>query len=237
MPTLRRVVRLAAFVAASFVALAVTAYLVVNVGGALAAHGKRAALSDEITRRVAEELPASRQRAEAVAGRIPPEPDHSWVAQRCSFETNDSGWIVQDHREVCALESVHAWQVESEAEARRLIEGELQANEPHFTSGPCVRYPLSGQLGQQNPFAQSRLDVAWAGPTTTGSRWCLPDATAYQPRRGVVGEVPELDPTHGWLVVVQTDELVDEVIGCTHWSVIFCDNPFGDEPAWGDSPS
>ena len=47
-------------------------------------------------------------------------------------------------------------------------------------------------------------------------------------------EVPELDPAHGWLVVMQTDELVDEVIGCAHWSVIFCDNPFGDEVwSWG----
>lgn len=237
MSTLKRVVRLAAIVVASLVGLVVTLYLVVNIGAVVAAHGKRSSVSEEVTRRVADALPASRQRVDSVAARIASEPNHSWVAQRCEFETNDAGWIVQDYREVCALESVHAWQVDSEAEAVRLLGDQVQAGEEPFESGPCIRYPLSPQFGEQDPFGESRLEFVWAEPRTTGSRWCLPAAGGYQQRRSVVGDVPDLDPAHGWLVVVQTDELVDEVIGCTHWSVIFCDNPFGDEHAWGEAPS
>lgn len=237
MTTLKRILRLAAIVVASLVAMVVTLYLVVNIGGVLDARAQRADLSEELTGRIAEELPASRQRADAVAGRIASEPRHSWVAQRCGFETNDAGWIVQDYREVCALESVHAWQVDSEAEAVRLLGDQAQVGEQPFESGPCVRYAVSPQLGEQDPFGDSRLELVWSRPSTTSSRWCLPAAGGYQARRGVVGEVPELDPSQGWLVVVQTDELVDEVIGCTHWSVIFCDNPFGDELAWGTAPT
>jgi len=47
--------------------------------------------------------------------------------------------------------------------------------------------------------------------------------------------VPALDDSQGWLVVVDTKVIVDESLGCTHWSVIFCDNPFGGRLAWGES--
>ncbi|WP_404383910.1 hypothetical protein LL946_01105 [Knoellia locipacati] len=237
MSTLRRVVRLAAIVVAGLVASVLMLYLIVNVGAVVAARAKRSSLGDEVTRRIAEELPASRQRADSVAGSIPSEPNHSWVAQRCEFETNDSGWIVREYRQVCALESAHAWQVDSRAEADRLLGDLASANEPPSTYGSCTRYAVSPRFREQNLFGESRLELIWSEPESTGARWCLPSADGYQARRSVVAEVPELDPAHGWLVVMQTDELVDEVIGCAHWSVIFCDNPFGDELAWGTPPT
>jgi hypothetical protein len=51
-----------------------------------------------------------------------------------------------------------------------------------------------------------------------------------------MGEVADLDPDQGWLLLLTLAPLVDEDIGCLHWSVVFCDNPFGDELAWGRAP-
>lgn len=237
MSTLKSVVRLAAIVVAGLTAGVLMLYLVVNVTASGAARVKRSSLADEVSRRIVEELPASRQRADSVAAGIPSRPSHSWVAQRCDFETNDSGWIVREYRQVCALESVHAWQVDDPAEADRLLGDLVAPNEPPSTYGSCTRYAVSPRLGEQEPFGPTRLELIWSEPGSTGTRWCLPAADGYPSRRSVVGELPELDPARGWLVVVQTDELVDEVIGCTHWSVIFCDNPFGDELAWGTAPT
>ena len=108
-----RVFRVLFIALAAVVALVVATYLVVNVGGVISANGKRDALRDQITQRIADELPASQQRANAQAARVDAEPTHTWSAQHCSFATNDGGWMVIDHREVCTLESARAWQVDS----------------------------------------------------------------------------------------------------------------------------
>ncbi|MFC7486818.1 hypothetical protein ACOCJ7_11315 [Knoellia sp. CPCC 206453] len=237
MPTLQRALGIALKAMAALVALVVVLYLVINIAGVVSAHGKRNALGDQISQRIAAELTQSQQRADAVASRVESEPTHAWVAQQCGFSTNDAGWIVQDYREVCILESVRAWKVSSESQARALLGAQVQAGPESSVNGACHKYEVSEALGKQDVFADSQLLFLYVGPAAEGSRYCAPTDTTYQQRRGVVGDAPTLDDSQGWLVVMQTDELVDDVIGCLHWSVLFCDNPFGDDPAWGSAPS
>ncbi len=237
MATLTRVLGVALKVMAALVAVVVALYLVVNLAGLASAHSKRNALGNQITERIAEVLPTSQERIGIVAQHIDVPPDHTWVAQRCDFETNDSGWMVNNYREACTLESVHTWQVDSEAQARGLLGVMGLARDLPSGSDACVRFDVSSRLGEQDPFADSRIEVTFAVPGEADSHWCLPTNQSYQSRRGVVGAVPDLDASQGWLVVVQSDKLIDEDIGCAHWSVIFCDNPFGDDLAWGKPPA
>ncbi|EAP97687.1 hypothetical protein JNB_19493 [Janibacter sp. HTCC2649] len=233
MPALKRILRLALTAMVALVALVVALYLVINIAGVVSAHGKRDALGDQISGRISAELAQSQQRADAVADHVETEPTHAWVAQQCGFSTDDAGWIVQDYREVCTLESVRAWKVDIEAQARTLLGTQVQSGPESSMNGACRKYEVAEALGKQDIFADSRLTFFYVGPATDGSRYCSPSDSTYQQRRGVVGQVPALDEPQGWLVVMQSDELIDEVIGCLHWSVTFCDNPFGDEPAWG----
>lgn len=213
---------------AAVLALIVSVYLVVNVAGVISAHHKRNALGAQITDRIGEELAGSRSRAGDVADVAGAEPAHSWAAQQCGFETNDGGWIVQDYREVCSLESAHAWPVDSESEAFALVGSQLPPGAEPFVSGPCHTINVSGESYGDG------VSILYMEPSTQGDRWCEPTDRSSTPRRAISDELPDLDYTQGWLVVVDTRELVDEVIGCTHWSVLFCGNPFGDELAWGE---
>jgi hypothetical protein len=233
--TLLRIVRFVLKALATLIALVVAAYLVLNVAAVISAKGKRAELSDQITARIAQELPGAGQRARAVADGIDAPPTHEWVAQNCDFSTTDAGWIVQDYREVCFLESVHVWKVTSESEARSRLGGFVEPQTRTFANGACHRIKVADSLGGPAGFTGSELTFHYLAPAAEGSRWCAPTNQPYQERRSVVGEIPALDDSRGWLVVVQRDDLVDEAIGCVHWSVLFCDNPFGDELAWGRS--
>lgn len=237
MPALQRIFGIALKAMAALIALVVVLYLVINIAGVVSARSTRNALGDQISQRIAAELTQSQERADAVTNRVESEPTHAWVAQQCGFSTNDAGWIVQDYREVCTLESVRAWKVSSEAQAQALLGTQVQVGRTTSMNGACRRYEVSEALGKQDVFADSQLLFLYVGPASEGSRYCDPTNSTYERRRGVVGDVPTLDDSQGWLVVMQSDGLVDEVIGCLHWSVIFCDNPFGDDPAWGTSPS
>lgn len=236
MSTLTRIVRLVCVAIAAVVALALTAYLTVNLVGLVSATAKRAELSTQLTARIATEVPASQERAQEFASDIDAPPTHHWVAQQCGFSTDDAGWMVQNYRQVCSLESVHVWKVATEGEARTLLGDHVQTGTRPFTIDACQRYQVADSLGAQDAFSDSQLALTYLGPAAEGSRWCEPTDRGYQQRRSVVGEIPVLDDTQGWLVAVQSDKLVDEDLGCLHWSVIFCDNPFGNAPAWGRPP-
>ena len=233
MSTFLRIVRFVLKALAAVVALAVTVYLVVNVTDVISAKAKRNDLSSQLTQRISEELPATQQRAETAAAGVDSAPTHRWVAQQCGFSTNDAGWIVQNYRQVCSLESVRVWKVSDEAEARALLGDRVQAGSKPSVSGACHRFEVAESLGKQDAFADTQLTLFYLAPLAQGSSWCDPTRSTFDQRRGVVGQVPDLDDTQGWLVLMQSDELVDEGIGCVHWSVLFCQNPFGDEPAWG----
>ena len=233
MATLKRILRILSLAIAAVVALAITTYVAVNTTAVISAKEKRADLSRQLTQRISQELPATQQRAESVARGIESAPTHSWVAQQCGFTTNDAGWIVQEYRQACSLESVRVWNVSGEPEARALLGERVQQGTTPYVSGACHRYQASESLAKQDVLADTQLTLFYLAPLMDGSNWCDPTRSTFERRRSVVDEVPALDGSRGWLVVMQSDKLVDEVIGCVHWSVLFCGNPFGDEPAWG----
>lgn len=228
MKTSRALVVVARLVVA-LVALVLLAYLGINGAGMLAASGQREELSREITRQLADTVPAARERQQQLASAATREPDRSWLVQECDFATDESGWIVQNYREVCALRAVSAWQVADEAEARALL-----ADVPGLRAVP----ERSLLMGCTDVASGPAGRAAFAPVDTAGDPWCLrrlePDD--YDPVRPIDGAPAAFDRDVSWVVVDHEEPLVDEDLGCVHWSVIFCDNPFGDELAWGDAP-
>jgi hypothetical protein len=231
MPAARRVLRLVLTAIATVVALALIGYLATNLVAMASARSTRDRVSDTVTQRLVEEVPTAQARSEALAVRIDAEPAHRWVSQACDFSTVDAGWIVQSYRQVCTAEAVVAWPVDSEAAAEALVEHVRPPGRSPYRYGSCLSFGMDGDVFGEY---QQLLYVAPGGDRY--ARWCVPDEDGYPARRAVVGELAALDPEQGWLLLVTSAPLVDEDIGCQRWSVIFCDNPFGDELAWGEPP-
>jgi uncharacterized protein YejL (UPF0352 family) len=232
MPAARTVLRVALTAVALVVALVVVGYLTTNLVATASAHGARHRVADAVTERLVTEVPVAQARSEATAGRIDAEPTHTWVSQACEFSSDDAGWMVQNYREVCNAEAVVAWPVDSELEAEALVEGARPPDRSPYRNGSCLSFGMDGDVFGEY---QQLLYVAPTGDRY--ARWCVPDEDGYPARRAVVGELATLDADRGWLLLVTSVPLVDEDIGCVHWSVIFCDNPFGDELAWGEPPA
>jgi hypothetical protein len=230
MPSAARPVLRAVLIGIALVpALAIAGYLAINLAGMAAAHGTRDRVADAVTERLAAEVPTAKSRSEELARRVDREPDHRWVSQACQFETIDAGWMVQSYREVCAAEAVVAWPVESQREAETLVADARPADRSPYRYGSCLSFGIDGDVYGAH---QQLLYVAPGGDRA--ARWCVPDEEGHPARRAVEGQMAALDPDRAWLLAVTSQPLVDEEIGCVHWSVIFCDNPFGEELAWGD---
>jgi hypothetical protein len=231
MSVVRRTLRVVLTGTVLVVALVLVAYLAVNLLGLVAAQGTRDRVSEAVSERLVEEVPTVRDRSEALAGRVDAEPSHHWVAQACHFTSTDSGWIVQSHRQVCDAEALVAWPVDSRREAEMLVADLRPPDRSSYRSGSCLSFGVDGDFGGER---QQFVHVAPGGDRT--DRWCVPAEDGYPSRRAVMEEVADLDPDQGWLLLLTLAPLVDEDIGCLHWSVVFCDNPFGDELAWGRAP-
>ena len=219
---LRIVVRLVA----ALVALVMLVYVAVNLVGVARASALRDRLSDRLTERLADQVPAARLRSDRTVRGIGREPTHQWLEQDCAFATDEGGWMVLNHRQVCALRAVHAWPASSAADARRLVRGVAGLRGVRdYPIGDCVPV-AAGSLGRAWFVRSSGEDERWVG--------CLAAyGAATEP---VDGQRTVLDPEQGWLVVVSEEPLLDADLGCVRWSVLFCDNPFGDELAWGRAP-
>jgi hypothetical protein len=232
MPSARRVLRIVLTAIALAVTLVLVGYLATNLVGMASARSTRDRVSDAVTQRLVEEVPTAQARSEALAGRIDAEPAHRWVSQACDFSTVDAGWIVQSYRQVCTAEAVVAWPVDSEAEAEALVEDVRPPSRSPYRYGSCLSFGIDGDVYGDH---QQLVYVAPGGDRY--ARWCVPDDEGYPARRAVAGELAALEQDQGWLLLVTSVPLVDEDIGCQRWSVIFCDNPFGDELAWGEPPA
>lgn len=209
------------------VGLVVALYLVVNLVPVVKAEQERGRLEGVATERLRTTLPdvaSSLDDARAAIGR---DPDTTWVEQSCRFSTDDGGWIVQNYREVCRVTAAAMWDVDDEAGARALA-GRLaaSANDSAHAGEPCVG------IGRGDP----RVTFVPPGTDLDARGWCAGLTASYGDRRVLVGAPPERSVTMGSLVVTATTPLLDEDIGCSHWSVLFCGNPFGDEHAFGDPP-
>lgn len=216
-------------VVAGLVGLVLLLYVVGNGAGMVAGAAHRDRLADELTDRLVDGVPTARAYVDRAASAAAP-PDHAWLEQRCGFATDEGGWIVLEYREVCGLDAVVVWQVSGEAEARRLARAVpgVRPAEP----GPADRCPVVA--------TGPNVSVTYLPPgrDTSDDLSCRvwESRLALRTSRSVEGEPSSLDPTVGWLVLEREQPLVDESLGCVHWSVLFCDNPFGDELAWGEPP-
>jgi hypothetical protein len=210
-------------VLAGVVGLVVLAYLVVNGAAVVRARQQRDDIADQVTRALEGALPASTDRQQDVIAATGREPDVRWVEQACEFSTDDSGWIVQRYRETCRVRSVTAWAVESPEEAQGLL-----AVEGHESRA----YDGCRPLGAVDGAAVTYVDDA----TADGDPWCTGGLGTSSAARGLVGDRAAIGPGR-WLLVVDDQPLLDEPIGCVRWSVLFCDNPFGDEHAFGEAPT
>lgn len=62
-------------------------------------------------------------------------------------------------------------------------------------------------------------------PHRSGGQHLLRHARPAGDARTLAGERVALREGR-WLLLVAEQPLVDETIGCAHWSVLFCDNPW-----------
>jgi len=212
--------RLLLRIVAGLLALVVLGYLAVNVVVLLEARELRADIADRVTDALEQAVPRAADRQQDLVAAAGREPDAHWVEQACRFETDDAGWTVQSHREVCTLRSGAGWRVATPDDALSLLAVEGAAGTPHDGCQP---------LGTVDAVEVTYVDAA----TADGEPWCTSPVDAARP---VVGERADLGVDR-WVVAVDEAPLVDVAIGCAHWSVIFCDNPFGDRHAFGEAPS
>ncbi|HSU03865.1 MAG TPA: hypothetical protein VLK03_15040 [Nocardioides sp.] len=202
-------------------ALVVLVYLVVNAVMTVQAQQRRGEVADRVSARLEQALPASADRQQDLLALVDSEPDARWVEQHCDFSSDDAGWMVQAYRQTCSVRGLVAWQVESAREAEDLlaVEGQEEA-----------AYDGCRRLGTVDDAEAYAVDASAA----EGEPWC--SGAAAGSSRDLVGERVALDPGQ-WLLLVDEQPLVDEPIGCVRWSVLFCDNPFGDRPAFGEAPA
>ena len=222
MPSASRALTVLTKVVGGLLALVVLAYLGFNGASLVQANQKRDDVADRVTEALERALPAAADRQQDVVAAATREPDERWIEQHCEFRTDDAGWIVQSYREVCTIRGVTAWRVESPDEARDLLAVEGRAGLAHDGCEP---------LGVVEEAEVTFVDAA----TADGDPWCTSTLSASDTARGLVGDRVTLEQGP-WLLVVDEQPLVDEPIGCLHWSVIFCDNPFGDDHAFGEAP-
>lgn len=221
MPRAPRAVLVLVKIVGGVLALVVLAYLAFNGASLVQAHQRRGDIADRVGAELEKALPAAADRQQDIVAAASREPDERWIEQHCEFASDDSGWIVNNYREVCSVRGLVAWRVESSDEAADLLVVESRAG---TVSDGCR--PL-GTVDEAEAYV---VDTAAAD----GAPWCT--LATLGASRGLVGERVPLDEG-SWLLVVDERPLVDEPIGCVRWSVIFCDNPFGDRHAFGEAPT
>lgn len=202
------------------VVLVLGAYLVTNLVSTVRAGQLRHELSDDMTRRLAEEVPPARERQGRLVSLTGRAPEHAWIEQGCERNSNDAGWMVQSYRETCGLKVATAWRVDTREEAVALS----RARQDH----PGGAHDGCESLGTTPEGAEASYVTIGAGQP-----YCVSDSVTA--KRGIDGERVVL-PQGTWLYVEDDAALIDETIGCVRWSVVFCDDPWGEKHAWGVPP-
>ena len=222
-----RLVSIVLKVLAGLVAFHLLFYLAHNGGADAQGVVQRHRHSGDVTAVLPRILPGAERAQDELVDSVGRDPDRRWIEQACRFDHDDSGWIIMNWREVCVMRSVTAWQVTSEQDARDLVP----------TTGPeewgyrgCTPLGTAGEPGVvEGPEATYVVRVAGADEP-----WCLWELGPADDARTMVGERVALEEGR-WLVLVSEQPLVDEDIGCVHWSVLFCENPWSDH-VFGDVP-
>jgi hypothetical protein len=202
-------------------------YVAVNLGALAEGVVQRHRVSDDITAVLPRVLPSAEDAQDELVGSVAREPDRRWIEQACHFGTDETGWIVVDHREVCVLRSVTAWRVSSERDARHLVP---TSDRDEWAYDGCRSLGVAGGPGVVEGPEATYVD--WA--RSADEPWCLRALGPVDDARTLAGDRIALEEGR-WLVLVSEQPLADEDIGCLHWSVLFCDNPWT-EHAFGEAP-
>lgn len=207
----------------ALIALVLVAYLATNLFSLARGWHLRGQLADEFTAAAQPLLPELRAGQAALVEEVGREPDRAWIEQVCSFNHDDSGWMINNYREQCSVRSVRAWQVESVDAGRNL----LSVTPPEYP----LSDPTCDDLGTRE---SGTIDVTLALAGRDMDRECGHETAWGGQTRQIDGDAAPLPVDSTWVVVAEdTGNLVDAAIGCAHWSVLFCDNPFTDH-AWAD---
>ena len=215
-----RVVSVVLKVLAALVSFLLLFYVASNVGAVAEGVVQRHRLSDDVTALLPRIQPSAREAQDELVDSVGRTPERRWIEQACHFDHDDSGWIVVDWREVCLMRSVTAWRVESELEARELVPTTGRDTWQH---DGCLPLGTAGGPGVVEGPEATYVDRS----ASADDPWCLRELGPADDARTLTGERTEIGEGR-WLVLVAEQPLVDESIGCAHWSVLFCDNPWGD---------
>lgn len=210
------------------VSLVLLFYGAVNLAAVAEGVVQRHRLSEDVTAVLPRILPSAEVSQDDLVESVAREPDRRWIEQACRFETDESGWIVTNHREVCVLRSVTAWRVASEGEARHLVP---TSDRDEWAYDGCRSLGVAGEPGVVEGPRATYVD--WVA--SADEPWCVWELGPADDARTMAGERVALEEGR-WLVLVAEQPLVDESIGCAHWSVLFCDNPWTDH-AFGEVPA
>ena len=202
-------------------------YVAANLAAVAEAAVQRHRVSEDVTAVLPRILPSAEELQAELVDSVAREPERRWIEQACRFETDEGGWIVIDHREVCVLRSVTAWRVASEGEARHLV---LTGDRDEWAYQGCRSLGVAGEPGVVAGPEATYVD--WVA--AADEPWCLRELGPADDARTLAGERVALAEGR-WLVLVAEQPLVDESIGCAHWSVLFCDNPWTGH-AFGEAP-
>ena len=201
----------------ALVAVVLLVYVAVNVGAVAAGVIQRHRTAEAVTQVLPRILPSAVEAHDELVAATGRDADRRWIEQACDFEHDDGGWMVIDWREVCVMRSVTAWQVGSEDEARALVP---TTGRDQWAFDGCRSLGVAGEPGVVEGPEATYVD--WTGGDEP---WCLRELGPAVDTRTLDGERVELEQGR-WLVLVAEQPLVDESIGCAHWSVLFCDNPW-----------
>ena len=202
-------------------------YVAVNLAAVAEGVVQRHRLSEDVSAVLPRILPGAGESQDELVDSVAGEPERRWIEQACSFETDESGWIVTGYREVCVMRSVTAWRVGSEREARGLVP---TSDRDDGAYEGCRSLGVTGGPGVVEGPEATYVD--WAA--AADEPWCLWELGPADDARTLAGQRVAFDEGR-WLVLVSEQPLVDESIGCAHWSVLFCDNPWTHH-AFGEAP-
>jgi hypothetical protein len=213
-----RLVSIVLKVLAGLVAFLVLFYVAVNVGAVAVGVVQRHRVAQDVTEVLPRILPSAEEAQSDLVAAVGRAPERRWIEQACRFDTDESGWIVVAHREVCVMRSVTAWRVGSEQEALDLVRTDGRDRWAYLG---CRPLGVTGDPGVVEGPEATYVD--WVA--AADEPWCLRELGPAGDARTLAGERVALEEGR-WLLLVAEQPLVDETIGCAHWSVLFCDNPW-----------
>lgn len=233
---------------AGVVVVLVVAYLARGVFGEVRMQQRTTAIKERLADEIGAQRPSVEQGREAARARLRAdlgEPTHSWIAQECSFDSQDAGWFPKSYLQNCALRAYDVYPVNGDADTAaaaldRLAGAEIGVPpENHHPVAECsiVTTRREADTGPRRADGVDTYVLSAAPPPREQfpCNWLRADGRIGEAARTVAGERPT-QPLEGstHVVVVHTRSLGSHDLGCSPWGIVFCNNPL-DEPVLATS--